>query len=166
MKRALRRAVERIASQYDDLEALAPLAGERVERVSGWSVGQHVEHLLKADATILRYFPAPDDPPFPPITPLGRFILLSGWIPRGKGKAPSATQPEAPSPESLLAQLAEIRSLFADVIAPAASLLEPQPIAKHPYFGGFNRAQWLRWVVVHHHHHAKIVRDVLRADPA
>jgi hypothetical protein len=51
------------------------------------------------------------------------------------------------------------------MVAPEDRLLDPTAIAKHPYFGGFNRAQWLRWVVVHHHHHGKIVRDILRADP-
>jgi len=166
MKFRIRRDIDRIARQFDELHALTEAAESRVERISNWSVGQHLDHLMKADRSIFERFPIPSEEPLKPVTTIGRFVLWSGWIPRGKGRAPSATQPEAPAPDELIAQVETVKVLFDDSIVPAETLLEPQAISKHPVFGGLNRAQWLRFVAVHHHHHAKIIRDVLRAHPA
>lgn len=164
MKAGTRRDVERIARQFDELHALSDAAPRRVVRISNWSVGQHLHHLMKSDRSIFGFFPAPDDGPLRPVTSIGRIVLWSGWIPRGKGRAPAATQPDSPETDALIAEVETVQSLFSHSIEPPEALLEPQAIAKHPVFGGLNRAQWLRFVAVHHHHHAKIIRDVLRAD--
>ena len=163
MKAALRRGIDRISRQYDELLGLSELASRRVERISGWSVGQHLDHLMKADRSIFGSFPNPDDGPLKPVSTTGRIVLWSGWIPRGKGRAPAATQPKTPESAALVTEVEGVLSLFHESLDPREALLEPQPIAKHPVFGGLNRAQWLRFVAVHHHHHAKIMRDVLRA---
>ena len=164
MKAGIRRDVGRIRRQFDELYRLSEVAPRRVERISNWSVGQHLNHLMKADRSIFEFFPNPDEGPLRAVTPVGRIVLWSGWIPRGKGKAPVATQPDDPAIDALIAEVETVQSLFSHSIEPPEALLEPRAIAKHPVFGGLNRAQWLRFVAVHHHHHAKIIRDVLRAD--
>lgn len=163
MKPRVRRDVVRIAQQFELMRDFCAAADRHSSRISGWSVGQHVDHLIKADQSIFVRFPAPEEEAPPQVTPLGRFVLWTGWIPRGKGKAPSATQPEAPERDALIEGIDGIERLFEQAIELPEALADPAPIAKHPYFGGLNRAQWLRFVQVHHHHHAKIVRDILRA---
>lgn len=166
MNAKIRRDIDRIARQFDDLYGFSEVAELRVERISKWSVAQHLHHLMKSDRSIFEYFPAPDEGPIRPVTTVGRIVLWTGWIPRGKGRAPNTTQPEAPGSEEIAAEVATSKSLFDDSIEPPETLLEPRAIAQHPVFGSLNRAQWLRFVAVHHHHHIKIIRDVMRADPS
>jgi len=163
---AANRHARRIARQFEELTALTEVAQCRVERISGWSVGQHLHHLMKSDRSIFRFFPQPSSDEVQPVSAIGRIVLWSGWIPRGKGRAPAATEPEAPGVEELRSEIEGVRATFVEAIEARQTLLAPEPIANHPHFGGLNRVQWLRFVGVHHHHHTKIIRDVLRADPA
>lgn len=167
--RELRRAVGRavaLASEPDTFAAHAP-------QVSGWSVGLHLEHLLRSDRYILAWVEAvaaglcaeraegaAGRPNW-----RGRVVLVTGFIPRGKGRAPALTRPEGLSREEVEAgfrDLADrIRSLGCCLKGVARS---PVRMA-HPSLGAFDASQWLRFTEVHHAHHEKVIRDVLDAAP-
>ncbi|MEE9185129.1 MAG: hypothetical protein V3U39_11745 [Acidimicrobiia bacterium] len=97
-----RRAYEKVLGRAEHLLELAVASDERFlaccADVSGWSIGQHLDHLgnanremagaiqkiLAGDAGSSRSGP----------TLVGRAVLFSGWIPRGAGKAPEYTAPK------------------------------------------------------------------------
>lgn len=166
MNPPIRRTVIRLERDFENLHAFTGLAGRREVRISAWSIGEHLDHVMKVDRSILARIDSPIDTPHPPLSTLGRITLWTGWIPRGKGRAPDFTRPEAVPPEGLRSQIVEVRRLLHGVLDAPEKLADPRRIASHPHFGGLTAAQWLRFVAVHHRHHVKIIRDVLRADPA
>ena len=111
------RVSQRTSASYrgllDEMERAERLAREpetcavRVDSVSHWSVLQQLDHLLKTDAAILDGLRqnlkdnAPNEPGGP--TFMGWFVLLTGFIPRGKGKAPEFVLPSDRSPGQIAA---------------------------------------------------------------
>ncbi|MDH3403645.1 MAG: DinB family protein [Acidobacteriota bacterium] len=166
MKRVLERSLRRIERQFDELAAWAPRGDVRADRVSGWSIGQHLDHLCKADRSIVARFAEPATEPLPPLTLAGRLVLATGWIPRGRGKAPAAVAPELASPAELAAQVLAVRALVTAALGSPERLADPRPVSRHHIFGGLSAARWVRFLAVHHHHHLKIIRDIERAASA
>jgi hypothetical protein len=157
-------ACARLAEQPETCEA-------RVPEVSGWSVGEQLEHLLLADRRMLdgieRVLQASADGDPPPArgrpTLVGSVILWTGLIPRGRAKAPESTEPGGMTAPDLAVGFAEAR---VGVEALQSRLSELGRIAStraHPILGHFTPTQWLRFSGVHHRHHRKIIRDILRA---
>lgn len=149
------------AHLLDQLDELARLLQEQdlqAQEVSDWSVHRHVEHLLQANRGILGMIAAGQAPEtVEPKTLLGRVVLWTGHIPRGKGQAPASTVPEG-------RDTAELAALCAEVATTARALdLDDLPagvVGNHPVFGGFTAPDWLRLMDVHDAHHLAIVADI------
>lgn len=156
-----------ILSQIDTLLGIAEDSGEFPEartRVSGWSALQHTDHMARADDGALHQLEtALERDGGPRFKLAGRVILGLGWIPRGAGKAPSGTQPEARSREEVAAALHSVRDRVGALGGRLEAIDAARGRASHPVFGGLRPAQWLRFLQVHHHHHLKIVADIRRA---
>lgn len=74
-----------LLTTLEDLERYVSTPGVRVEDVSRWSIGKHVEHCLRATLGICRAIA--DSEPYRGRIRRGlarRIILLFGWIPRGR----------------------------------------------------------------------------------
>jgi hypothetical protein len=143
----------------------------RTPDVSGWSVGEQLEHLLLADRSILGAIRELADESGDPgdgaakgsPTFLGRIILWTGFVPRGRGQAPDFTTPSGMSSAELRSGLEEIRD-GVQALAPRLDEIERiRAVRAHPLLGSFTPAQWVRFAFVHHVHHAKIIRDILKA---
>lgn len=185
MKRAARDHARFLAELDRALEwAGDPAVFEaRAADISAWAVGEHLEHLLLADRTILGWVEAvaegrreaggrsadPGDPdgvrgaetsrggP----TWRGRAVLWTGRIPRGKGRSPEFAVPLGrPRPE-VGGGLREIRERAIRLEPALPALGYSKRRLRHPALGNFTAVQWLRFAGVHHAHHGKIVRDVL-----
>ena len=92
---------------------------------------------------------------------MGRFVFLFGWIPRGKGKAPTFTRPGEPDPEEVRERLATTRDQLAGLdLEHLDSLRMSYP---HPVFGILTLPRWLRFIQIHHDHHRRIIRDLRSA---
>ena len=157
----------------EQVDGLIELAGQRelhdveAPRVSKWTVGKQLEHLMLSDKTILDRFdrltdgregPAPGGP-----TLLGRIVLKTGFIVRGVGKAPRATQPAERHREDIQGGLDRLASRLAELVEQLPLLEESGWRTRHPYFGALDIGQWMRFMDVHHRHHLKIVRDIRKA---
>jgi len=151
-------------------ERLRSLIGEgdgrlalRVPEVSAWSVGQQIDHMLKILDRGLARVEKGGKTPSRGINLTGRMVLALGWIPRGVGKAPEGME----GVEATASDLA----LYLDVIRPRLAAVRERPegvrpgerILPHPYFGGLDLPQTVRFWVVHTVHHLKIVDDIRRA---
>jgi hypothetical protein len=156
-----------LARILDGLDRVADLCGEpdlRVERVSLWSVGQHIEHVLRVDDTIRINLATSTIAKTPPLSLVGRLILLTGRIPRGKGKAPEWTKPTGDYVELRRAVDATARG-YRDLELVIDDLVRDPRRVAHPSLGGLSRRQWLRFADIHHRHHEAIVRDIRAAAP-
>ncbi len=133
--------------------------------VSRWSVEGHLEHLAKADRRILDWLhrvamgeeaPAAGRP-----TRIGYAVLLLGFIPRGKGKAPAWTQPESRDGGVIVDALGEALASARRLIGSVTELRSKGARMPHPILGSFSPYQWIRFAHVHHVHHRRIMTDIL-----
>jgi len=151
----------RALAQLDYIETALGEKEQRAELVSSWSSYQQIEHLLLAHGSILDLVETnkPLDEQTS-ITLLGRLVLLTGHIPRGRGKAPTPTAPVGkprPELEQLLAGVRyRLGSLDLNQVA-----AQSEPVGLHPHFGGLTPRQWLRFIAVHGNHHMKIIKAIL-----
>ncbi|MCB1008563.1 MAG: DinB family protein [Acidobacteria bacterium] len=154
-----------LAAQIDEIGALlddCPL-DLRAPRVSGWSVGEQVDHMTQVLASGLGLLETPGEPRPNGINLSGRILLALRWIPRGVGKSPKGVLPRGASPEDLRERLADLRRRLDAISAAPDRLADPRPTIPHPYFGALNPAQGLRFLAIHTRHHLKIVRDIRKA---
>lgn len=140
----------------------------RSEDVSGWSVGMHLEHLLRSNRGIVTWLgrvAAGEDAdrrrdrngP----TLAGWLVLLTGHIPRGGGRAPDATVPEGIEREEVLTGLRQVLGAARRLGGGLEALDGADPRMNHPVLGALSASQWLRFGRIHHEHHEKIIRDIL-----
>jgi len=128
--------------------------------LSAWTIGMHVEHTAKVIHRISNALAASTSPAPKAKWSLARFfVLTSGRIPRGKGKAPEPTIPNhALSGEELLKMLDEAqRSVL------IAEKVDRGCWFTHPRFGVLKRDQALRFVRIHTRHHLQIIKEIAQA---
>lgn len=163
-------ATARLAGQLDEITRMVRFEPARLalraERVSRWSIGQQIDHILKVLEAGQRLLGGPGErtPALPRGMNLTGHLLLSlGWIPRGVGKSPKSVVAADDTPDDLAERTARLRKAYCDTPLPEALLTDRTPIFPHPYFGGLTALQGLRFLAVHTHHHLKIVADIRRA---
>ncbi len=89
-----------------------------------------------------------------------RFILLTtGWIPRGRAKAPESV---LPSEQQATEQLVAILDLSAERIEQVQALPDSAWF-DHPILGPMSRTTTLKFLRIHNHHHLKLIRDIIKA---
>jgi len=167
------RDLERLAARLDETAAVLGWPDERlyprVEAVSAWSPAQHVDHILRALDVLWGRAEALAEGRSDEIRTRGgpgllaRVVLLAGWIPRGRGRAPETVLPD-PRPvrhrlrEALrdATRRAEGLRIRADAFARAPGVLP------HPQLGDFDAKRWIRFADVHTRHHLAIIADIDR----
>jgi len=164
------RDFDRLAAQLAEIDSLLEggeeRLGRRAPRVSGWSVAQQIDHLLKVLSGALGRLQAPGEPLAAGINWTGRLLLGVGRLPRGVAQAPRATAGLERSGAELRSAADEVRERLAEVRAGGAVLVDRRPRVRHPYFGGLSALQAIRFLAVHTDHHLRIVREILRATGA
>ena len=148
----------------------------RAPAVSGWSVAEQLEHLVLVDRAVLKSVrrmlddphrqpaqQAQPAPPAPGINLLGRIVLGTGFMPRGRARTMAPYQPGAAPAAAAGAGIPEIEREMRELAPRLGELEASSGRSRHLVFGGLGGRQWLRFVAVHHHHHLKIVRDIRRA---
>ncbi len=139
----------------------------RAPDVSAWSVAEQIQHLVQADRHILGWLvevargTAVDHSG--KISRIGRMVLFTGWIPRGKGKAPRGTLPEGQDPEQTLAAFDDITGMMDEIAGASRQVAASRVRRPHPLLGNFTTYQWVRFGQTHHRHHRAIIQDILAA---
>lgn len=159
-----------LVSQFDPLLKLvddADALAKRVDAVSAWSVGEHLEHVARVDEGIydgIERLLAESSVGEGGPTRIGRVLLLLGFIPRGRGKSPKpfvATGVPADEVRSMLEVRREIWRAFEPRLD---DLVRSRARSPHPSLGPFDAAQWLRFALIHAQHHERIIDEINRAE--
>lgn len=157
---ALRRFYDATHDRLDDAALF-----EAVPSVSTWTPAQHLYHIWRANASMLKaarlLAAGALDGETPDLSDIGEQILRSGSIPRGVADAPDNVRPPDELDRDALEDAwsrshAKLDSIADDVdaIATATGGLS------HPAWGTLTAAQWVRAARVHSDHHAAILDDV------
>jgi len=93
---------------------------------------------------------------------IGYFILASGFIPRGKGKAPERTVPGGLDHNAIVDGFRRVRELADELQQQTPDLQRTRARWRHPALGFLSAYQWTRFAHVHHRHHRKIMADIMR----
>jgi hypothetical protein len=146
---------EQLIKELQKLAILLNSSSVTNSRISKWSVGEHIEHLLIADEGIVKSILQADKRPQSPINLIGRIVLFIGKIPGGR-KSPEAALPKKIPVEELNTKL---KKLIKDL-----STFNPNELRgyfHHPVFRTLNPAQALRFAVIQHQHHLRIINRLL-----
>lgn len=144
---------------FREIDQYIPHASQSAKSVSKRGVDWHLNHTLKVIISICKAIKASDEENYGPrFHWIKSFILITGYIPRGKGKSPKAfNSQENVSVETL-------RALWQEAKFELKSIddLHPDRFFPHPYFGDLNVRQSKKFIRIHSKHHLKIIRDILK----
>ncbi len=107
------RAIDRCIALARDPAA----CGTRAGMVSRWSVGEHLEHLLLSDSAIVEWLEGVSSGSVSGalrggLTIPGHLVLRTGFIPRGKGRAPELAVPAGLSSSEIETGFRQLRRRF------------------------------------------------------
>lgn len=195
-ERKARVELRRVRDALGELERLTRLSSEvwgaRAPAVSAWSPGEQVHHALLAlevaatkvdealssavapaaacQETELPTAPSPHrsgPAPRRSLRPIGALVLLTRWIPRGRGRAPEILLPPPnAAPEEVARLLQGVGCRWARLEPRAGEIGRSRSSAPHFIFGDMTPRQWVRFAALHTCHHLRIVSDILRASRA
>ena len=165
--RDLPAAFRRIEDEHGKVASVIAL-GEgvlslRAENVSGWSVAEQLDHLIKVESSIYTHLLTRTPAPGRRTSLVGRFVLATGWIPRGKSEAPRRLRGTPAGGEELKAALDACGETFRRLAAEPGPLLSPAAVLPHKMFGALTAGEAVRFAPIHTHHHLKIVSDIRRS---
>ena len=130
--------------------------------LSGWTPSEHLNHLIRVCHSVVGLLLDPAARTLSRrINFMGRVILHTGRIPRGRAKAPEQFVAVRSESAELLASLDALELAIARI--PIADLPKRRDATvKHPRFGGLTPSQALRFIAVHNDHHLRIIDDMLK----
>ena len=164
-----------LSNQLVRLETL--LTGDReswhrhAPAVSGWSVGQQVEHTLRSMrrmfAAVRLLLDGDDQRIRSAGTPnaAGQRVLRTGRIERGTAQAPEYVLPgPGPDPDGLRPLHARLVRMIDTFPAHRAAILAAPGVVPHPLLGDFDAASWVHLARVHTEHHLAIIDEILASE--
>lgn len=142
----------------------------RAPTVSGWSVGQHLEHMALVGLWVVDAVNGlaarPDEPPGGRPTLPGWVHVLTGWIPRGRVQAAKPVSPETDDPAAARAAVAKYRDGLASLPVRTDAIDAARGTRSHPALGHLTARRWLRFLHNHQGHHLRIIDEIRTAASA
>lgn len=159
----MQKVLDQLFDQLNELEALISSSHIHRPELSGWSVGQHIEHSLIAlsgmGLALRKEHPGDGDRPPNEYRDL---VLKTKTFPRGVVQAPDISRPsDNPDPALLSRSIAKTRSRLGNPL----ELAETSTII-HPIMNVMYRDEVLEFMVIHTGHHLNIIHDLIRAESA
>lgn len=151
--------IKNLEKQLKQLLKYIEASDKENREISAASIYWHIEHCLKVVSGVIIMLEQSSPNDFKPKFSIPKvFILATGVIPRGKGRAPKQTIPENLSTKVTLIAIHEQVRL---------QLLRLHDISStscfnHPVFGWLNKKQTVRFIGIHTNHHLKIIKDITR----
>jgi hypothetical protein len=151
--------MNKLHTLLDQLEAkVAHFDVENIE-VSQGKIGWHIEHSLLVMSGITKTLEKSNPSDYKWKFNFVKFVVMTtGVFPRGRAKAPQATQPKSEvTAESLNAHIAKTRERIKTL-----DTMNSDAFFTHPFFGDLKLKQAIRFLAIHTNHHLKIINDIVR----
>ena len=154
----MQHVLKRIVDQIQEFSRLSPRAEYRNKEVSGWSVGQQIEHVLIAmSGMALGLKKERLSETQQTENQLKTEVLNSGSFPRGVIQAPEISRPRDFVDHDDLKRLILKTS---NRVTGLLNLSERSTI-DHPILGLMSRDETIRFIVIHNDHPLRIIADIL-----
>ncbi|MEO9954573.1 hypothetical protein [Nonlabens sp.] len=129
------------------------------DKVSKKGTYWHIDHSLQILNSICEVLEHSNPGDYQPKFSFTKFIIMkTGYIPRGKGRAPKQTLPQnIKTKEDLLTELNKAVNAIKSLDA-----LPSNKTFRHPLFGWLNLEDTIKFMGIHTHHHIKILRDIVK----
>lgn len=146
-------------SFLDQLSFYISSSEEYNPKVSKRAVDWHLNHTIKSMNSICIALMDSNPENYRPRFGLVKsLILLTGYIPRGRGRSPKPFDNKENTPaDKLREMLNEAEKNYRKI-----DNLPANSHFSHPYFGHLNLKQSKNFIRIHSHHHLKIIRDILK----
>lgn len=143
----------------NEIKKLIPFAEKSDLSVSKTNVAWQLDHSLKVMIGMSQLLKNSKPENFKPkFSFLKSFILFSGFIPRGKAKAPKEVNNRNKiSVELLNEQVELLENLLLEV-----NVLPSNSYFTHPMFGDLDLKTSLKFMGIHTNHHIKIAKDIIK----
>ena len=148
---------KKLTNYIAEFESYIPQFETSNTKVSKSNIGWQIDHSLKVINGIIGVLKGSKGEEKSKLTLLGQFCLTTGYIPRGRGKAPKQVLPPEEIKKEDLSQQIEVAKQLVNQL----DAIDKRATFKHPYFGGLNNKQTKRFIEIHTKHHLKIIRDIL-----
>ncbi len=129
--------------------------------ISQGSTYWHIDHSLSILTAILQSMEDSNPADYKPKWSFTKsLIMLTGRIPRGKGKSPKNFIPKSEdlNQHRLAEKLEAVRIKLGKLNQLPSGAHMP-----HPLFGSLKRKEALKFMRIHTHHHIKIIQDIIKA---
>jgi len=168
-----------VGIQSDDLEVFLSLIeslatwtcsqeylNQRQEKISDWSVGQQLDHLLMADQLNLKAVRmlgmGRGQESSEGLNEAGLMVFSAGLIPFGKATAPDFVIPRTDPPVDALEQLRQDVFNGWQEVAPRLDEIDSKGLVlTHHAVGELGAWQWLRFARIHTQHHRNITERII-----
>lgn len=147
-----------VESLLAEFKSLIPHQEKIVTSVSGSSIGWQLDHTLKVINSVCQVIPKSNPEEYKPKTTFSKaLVFTTGFIPRGRARAPKVVTADKTSEYELLLQFNQ-----AEESLKVFSSLQPNQFFQHPIFGHLNAKDTQKFLYIHSYHHLKIMRDILK----
>lgn len=165
--------LEAVRALYDEMDVALASPDDHLfvpnTQISDWSIGQQLHHIGSVNRTVAMSLiklvqDATDRDADRRATLTGVSVLASGYIPRGRGKAPARLRPSNDlSRGDVVNSINKSRAKVEELNVFGALLKTRMGRIEHPFLGYLKPSQWVRFINVHTEHHLKIVREIERS---
>ncbi len=151
--------IERLLKQINELDSFIKAGDSHNNKISKKGTFWHIDHSLKVLEGIPEVLKNSNPQDYQPKFSFLKLIIMNtGYMPRGKGRAPKQVVPDtALSKEELLLKLNKVRESVKSLMT-----LEKNKTFKHPLFGWLDLKDTIKFMGIHTHHHLKIIKDIIK----
>ena len=150
---------DQLNKQLTEIKSLIQKGDLVNDKISKKGTYWHIDHSLQILNSICEVLEHSNPGDYQPKFSFTKFVIMkTGYIPRGKGRAPKQTLPQ---------NIKTKEELFTEVdnAVNAIKKLDALPSNKtfrHPLFGWLNLEDTIKFMGIHTHHHMKILRDIVK----
>jgi hypothetical protein len=151
--------LQKLLHQIDLLHSFILKGNQHNSKVSDKGTYWQIDHSLQVLHSVADVLKNSDPKDYHPKFSFTKLVIMgTGYIPRGKGRAPKQTIPQNDLSElELLSQLEKVKVEITNL-----SKLNKNKTFKHPLFGWLNLKDTIKFMGIHTNHHIKIINDILK----
>jgi hypothetical protein len=149
----------KLSNQLTELASFIKAGDQRNLKASNKGTYWHLDHSLQVLHAISEALTTSKPKDYQPKFSLPKLMIMTtGFIPRGKGRAPKQSLPMGDiSKEELFLSLEKIKEAIKNL-----DDLSKNHNFRHPLFGDLNLKDAIKFMGIHTQHHLKIMRDIVK----